>query len=92
MDRSEVLGYEVGVGQNHGVASPTNDQQAKAAAFMIDLTATVSSRFWRIYYTRIWETDGQYWSMFCSDGTTRPSLTVWADRETSYTNTGSVCQ
>jgi hypothetical protein len=82
---------EVGVGQDHGVASPTNDEQAKAAAFMIDLTATVSSRFWRIYYTRIWETDGEYWSMFCSTGSQRPSLTVWADRETSYTNTGSVC-
>lgn len=82
---------EVGIGQDHQSASPTNDAQAKAAAFMIDLTATVSSRFWRIYYTRVWEPDGAYWSMFCSDGTTRQSLTVWANRETSYTNTGMSC-
>ncbi len=83
---------EVGVGQDHQSASSTNDEQARAAAFLIDLHATVSSRFFRIYYTRVWEPDGAYWSMYCNTGTTRPSFTIWADRQTSYTNTGSVCQ
>jgi len=83
---------EVGIGQDHTVASPTNDEQAKAAAFIMDLSSTVSSRFWRLYYTRAWESDGAYWSLICSDGSTvRPSFTVWADRQTSYTNTGSTC-
>jgi hypothetical protein len=83
---------EVGVGQNHSVASPTNDQQAQAAAFLINLHATVSSRFFRIYYTRVWEPDGAYWSMFCSNGATRrQSEAVWADRQISYTNTGQSC-
>jgi hypothetical protein len=85
---------EVGVGQNGNTydTSPTNDQQAATAAFMLDLTGTVSSRFYRLFYTRIWEPDGEWWSMFCSNGTTaKPSFTVWADRETSYTDTGSTC-
>ena len=45
----------------------TSDQQAEAAAFMLNLTRTVSNRFERLLYTRIWEPDGQWWSMFCSD-------------------------
>ncbi len=85
---------EVGVGQNGSTyaTNPTNDQQAQTAAFLLDLTGTVSSRFWRLYYTRIWEPDGQWWSMFCGDGSTpKPSFTTWADREISYTPTGSTC-
>lgn len=85
---------EVGVGQNGNTynTSPTNDQQAQTAAFLLDLTGTVSSRFWRLLYTRIWEPDGEWWSMFCSDGVTeKPSFTVWADRDISYTPTGSTC-
>lgn len=83
---------EVGIGQDHTVASASNDEQAKAAAFVLNLTGTVSSRFWRLFYTRVWEPDGAYWSMFCSNGTTRrQSETVWADREVSYTNTGVSC-
>jgi hypothetical protein len=91
---------EVGVGQagNSYDTSPTNDQQAATAAFMLDLTGTVSSRFYRLFYTRIWEPDGNYWSMFCSNlnangisTTTKPSFTTWADRQISYTNTGSTC-
>lgn len=85
---------EVGVGQvgNSYTTDPTNDQQAQTAAFMLNLTGTVSSRFWRLFYTRIWDPNGDWWSMFCSDGsTTRQSFTVWANRETSYTPTGSAC-
>lgn len=85
---------EVGVGQNGNTydTDPTNDQQAETAAFLLDLTGTVSSRFWRLLYTRIWEPDGQWWSMFCSDGTTeKPSFGVWADRQISYSPTGSTC-
>jgi hypothetical protein len=46
---------EVGVGQNGNTydTSPTNDQQAQTAAFLLDLTGTVSSRFWRLLYTRV---------------------------------------
>lgn len=85
---------EVGAGQNGNKydKDPTNDQQAETAAFVLDLTGTVSNRFERLLYTRIWEPDGQWWSMFCSDGTTeKPSFTVWADREISYSPTGSTC-
>jgi hypothetical protein len=84
---------EVGVGQvgNTFDTAPTNDQQAATAAFLLDLTGTVSSRFWRLWYTRAWDPNGDYWSMFCSDNSRRPSETVWAEREISYTNTGSVC-
>ncbi|GGA66009.1 hypothetical protein GCM10011507_17020 [Edaphobacter acidisoli] len=85
---------EVGAGQagNTYTVSPTNDQQAQTAAFLLNLTGTVSSsRFWRLYYTRIWEPDGMWWSMFCSDGSAKPSFAVWVNRETSYTPTGSAC-
>ena len=91
---------EVGVGQNGSTyaTNPTNDQQAATAAFLLDLTGTVSNRFYRLFYTRIWEPDGQWWSMFCSNlnsngisTTIKPSFTVWADREISYTDTGSTC-
>lgn len=84
---------EVGVGQEGNTynVAPTNDQQAATAAFLLDLTGTVSSRFWRLWYTRAWDPNGDYWSMFCSDGSRRPSETVWADRSISYTNTGSTC-
>jgi hypothetical protein len=84
---------EVGVGQNGNTfdTSPTNDQQAQTAAFLLDITSTVSDRITRIYYTRAWEPDGAWWSMFCSDGSAKPSLAVWANRQTSYTTTGSTC-
>ena len=84
---------EVGVGQvgNPFITSPTNDQQAKTAAFLLNLTGTVSSRFWRLLYTRAWAANGQDWSLYCSDGSTKPSFTVWADRQISYSPTGSTC-
>lgn len=84
---------EVGVGQNGNTfdTSPTNDQQAETAAFLLDLTRTVSNRFWRLYYTRAWEPDGQWWSMYCSDGSPKPSFSVWVNREISYASTGSTC-
>ena len=74
---------EVGVGQvgNTYNTAPTNDQQAAIAAFLLDLTGTVSSRFWRLWYTRAWDPDGDYWSIFCSNSSRRPSETLWADRE-----------
>ena len=84
---------EVGVGQNGNTfdTSPTNDQQAQTAAFLLDLTKTVSDRFDRLYYTRAWEPDGQWWSLFCSNGAPKPSLAVWVERATSFTPTGSTC-
>lgn len=90
----ELWDTEVGAGQNGNKydTDPTNDQQAETAAFILDLTGTVSNRFRRLLYTRVWEPDGQWWSMFCSDGTTeKPSFTVWADRQISYSATGSTC-
>jgi hypothetical protein len=84
---------EVGVGQigtNYNTA-PTNDQEAATAAFLLDLTGTVSSRFYRLWYTKVWESSGTYWSMFCSNGSRRPSETVWTDRAISYSNAGSTC-
>jgi len=85
---------EVGVGQigNTYDTNPTNDQQAQTAAFLLDLSSSISNRFWRLDYTRVWDPSGGWWSMFCSDMTTeRPSFNVWADRAISYTNTGSTC-
>lgn len=85
---------EVGAGQvgNTYTMNPTNDQQAQTAAFVLNLTGSVSDRFWRLLYTRAWSTDGQWWSLFCADGTTaKPSLTVLANRQVSYTPSGSSC-
>lgn len=93
-NKVEIWNTEVGAGQNGNTfnTSPTNDQQAQTAAFIFDLTSTVTDRITRLYYTRAWESDGQWWSLFCSDGTTpKPSLSVLVNRATSYTPTGSTC-
>lgn len=84
---------EVGAGQNGNTydTSPTNDQQAQTMAFIFNLTTSISNRFQRLYYTRAWEPDGQWWSLYCSDGTAKPSLAVLVTRATSYTPTGSSC-
>jgi hypothetical protein len=89
----KVWDTKVGVGQigNTCGTAPTSDKQAATAAFLLDLTGIVSRRFWQLWYTRAWDPDGDYWSMFCSDISRRPSKTIWTDREASYTDTGSAC-
>lgn len=85
---------EVGAGQvgNTFTTNPTNDQQAQTAAFILNLTGAVSNRFWRLLYTRAWNPDGTWWSLYCSDGSTaRPSLTVLANRQLTYSPAGSSC-
>jgi hypothetical protein len=77
---------EVAAGQNPE-SNPAAPLQACAAAWLLNLTASTSSRFARIYYTQPWDSSGQYWSLFTSTGTTKPSFTVLADREISYTGT-----
>ena len=82
---------EVGSGQNPQ-SNPTATQQACAAAFLLNLTANVTTRFARIYYTKAYEADGQYWSLFDSSGNAKPAFTVLANRDVSYTPpAGSSC-
>jgi hypothetical protein len=82
---------EVGAGQNPQ-SNPDPVLQACAASFLLRLTSGISSRFWRIYYTKADESDGQYWSLFDSTGTEKPAFSVLADRNISYTPpAGSTC-
>ena len=75
---------EVGAGQNPQT-NPDTITQACAASFLLRLTATVSPRISRIYYTRPDETDGEHWSLFDSTGAEKPSFTILADRDSAYT-------
>ena len=82
---------EVAAGQYSGT-NPTPVVQACAVAYLFDLTASVSSRITRIYYTQPYTTGGNYFSIFNSDGTPKPAFTVVADHSISYTPTdGSTC-
>ena len=77
---------EVAAGQNPE-SNPAPPLQACAAAWLLNLTASTSSRFARIYYTQPWDSNGQYWSLFTSAGAIKPAFTVLADREISYSGT-----
>lgn len=81
---------EVGAGQNPQ-SNPDPTLQACAAAFLLNLTASTSSRFYRIYYTKADESDGQYWSLFDSAGEEKPAFAVFADRQISYTPPSGSC-
>lgn len=82
---------EVGAGQNPQ-SNPDPATQACAASFLLSLTASITSRFERIYYTRPFESDGEYWSLFDSSGNIKPAFTVLANRDISYTPpAGSSC-
>jgi hypothetical protein len=88
---SELWDSEVGAGQNPQ-SNPSTLVQACAASYLLNLTATVSSRFTRIYYTRADEGDGMYWSLFDSSNNIKPAFTVLADRNIAYVPpTGSTC-
>jgi hypothetical protein len=87
----EIWDTEVGAGQNPQT-NPNPVTQACAAAFLLNLTASASSRITRLYYTRAWEPDGQHWSLFDSAGAEKPAFTVLADRSLTYTPpAGSTC-
>lgn len=82
---------EVAAGQNPE-SNPAAQLQGCAAAWLLNLTASTSSRFARIYYTQPWDSNGQYWSLFTSTGAIKPAFTVLADRNISYTpSDGSTC-
>ena len=75
---------EVGAGQNPQT-NPTAVNQACAASFLLRLTAIAGPRISRIYYTRPYENDGGYWSLFTPAGAEKPAFGVLADRNTLYT-------
>jgi hypothetical protein len=77
---------EVAAGQKTE-SNPAEPLQACAAAWLLNLTASTSSRFARIYYTQPFDVTGQYWSLFTSTGATKAAFTVSADREISYSGT-----
>jgi hypothetical protein len=77
---------EVAAGQNPE-SNPAAPLQACAAAWLLNLTASTSSRFARIYYTQPWDSNGEYWSLFTSAGATKAAFTVLADREITYSGT-----
>jgi hypothetical protein len=82
---------EVGAGQD-GHTNPDPVTQACAASFLLNLTATVSSRIWRVYYTRAYNSNGQVGSLYEGDGTEKPAFNVLADRNIAYTPPpGSSC-
>ncbi len=88
---AQIWDTEVGAGQDPQT-NPNPTAQACAASFLLRLTATASSRITRIYYTRIWDPNGQYWSLFDSAGAEKPAFSVLTDRNISYTPPdGSTC-
>ena len=88
---SSIWDTEVGAGQDPQ-SNPDPTVQACAASFLLNLTASISSRFYRIYYTKADESDGQHWSLFDSMGAEKPAFSVLADRNISYVPpAGSTC-
>lgn len=82
---------EVAAGQNPQ-SNPDPVTQACAASYLLDLTASVSSRITRIYWTQPYVAAGNYFSMFDSSGNPKPAFTVMADRNIAYVPpTGSSC-
>jgi hypothetical protein len=82
---------EAGAGQD-GHTNPDPVTQACTASFLLQLTATASTRIERIYYTRAYNSSGQVGSLFLGDGTEKPAFTVLADRNVAYTPpAGSTC-
>jgi sugar lactone lactonase YvrE len=82
---------EVAAGQNPQ-SNPDPITQACAASYLLDLTASVSSRITRIYWTQPYVASGNYFSMFDSSGNPKPSFTVVADRNIAYVPpSGSTC-
>ncbi len=72
---------EIGVGQD-GNPSVGDETQACGAAFLLRLTANLSRRITRIYYTRLHNGNPQ----LISGSTPRPAMKVLADRELRYPN------
>jgi hypothetical protein len=82
---------EVAAGQNPQ-SNPDATVQACAASYLLDLTASVSNRITRIYYTQPYTTAGTYYSLFTSDGTPKPAFYVLVDRNIAYQPpAGSTC-
>jgi hypothetical protein len=82
---------EVAAGQNPQ-SNPDPITQACAASYLLDLTASVSSRITRIYWTQPYVAAGNYFSMFDRSGNPKPSFTVMADRNIAYVPpSGSTC-
>lgn len=82
---------EVAAGQNPQ-SNPDPITQACAASYLLDLTASVSSRITRIYWTQPYVKAGNYFSMFDSSGNPKPAFTVMADRNIAYVPpSGSTC-
>ncbi len=79
----EIWDTEIGVGQD-GEAALSDARQACGAAFLIRLTANLSARITRIYYTRM---RGGNPALFTGTTSARPAMKVLADRETQYTKT-----
>jgi len=74
---------EVGAGQD-GKTNPGPVKQACAASFLMKLTASVSPRFARIYYTRAFNSDGEHGSLFNASGAPKPAFEVLVQRNISY--------
>jgi hypothetical protein len=88
---SSLWDTEVGAGQ-YPNADPNAVTQACAASFLLNLTASVTTRVARIYYTKAFMNTGDYWSLFDSNANIKPAFTVLADRNISYSPpAGSSC-
>lgn len=59
-------------------------KETLTSLFLLDLTASVCTLFARIYYTRPFESDGQYWSLSDSSSSIKPAFGILADRTISY--------
>jgi hypothetical protein len=79
---------EVGAGQNTALNDRT---QAQGIGFLLDVSAGISSRIYRVYYMGV---RGGGWDLICSsNGKPRPGFKVLATRSTSYGGTASdVCK
>lgn len=69
---------EIGSGQNEALDDQT---QARGAAYILELSSSLTDRIWRIYYQGV-ETGP--WQILCG-ANERPSFHVLAERLTSYT-------
>jgi hypothetical protein len=87
----EIWDTEVAAGQNPQ-SNPTPIVQACAAAYLLDLTASVTNRITRLYYTQPYVAAGNYFSLFDSTATPKPAFSVIADHSITYTPpSGSTC-
>jgi hypothetical protein len=83
---AKIWDTEVGSGQDGtGFPDPADAPQACGTAFLLRLSADLSARIERVYYTRLYGGNGRLVDVTSGTTTYRPAFVVLADHHTSYT-------